>query len=67
MVLIVHLVACFWHLIVRNDLMWMPIKDLENLKTDVHNSTLKMSPYFTELYTSAMMLVGINMAPLSTF
>ncbi len=47
LILIVHLVACFWHLIVRDDTDWMPPKDSLRGETDVHDSTKMLSQYST--------------------
>ena len=47
LILIVHLVACFWHLIVRNDDDWMPPKDSLRGETDVHDNTKILSQYST--------------------
>jgi hypothetical protein len=46
LILIVHLVACFWHLLVRNNDAWIPPKD-SGRETDVHNENQKLSQYST--------------------
>jgi hypothetical protein len=63
MILIVHLVACFWHLVVRYDYDWMPPKDIYLGKTDVHNPNMTASAYITELYYSVALLFGTEAAP----
>ncbi len=43
LILIVHLVACFWHLLVRDNTDWMPPKDSLRGETDVHDDAKMLS------------------------
>lgn len=68
LILIVHLVACFWHLLVKNG-DWIPPKDANNKDedgnpmTDVHDELKVVSAYSTQLYYAVALLFGTEVAP----
>lgn len=60
--LFVHIVGCFWHMIVMIDEEWHPPKDTGR-ETDFYDNDKNTLKYTISLYYATLMLLGADILP----